>query len=69
MCRYAQERLRVQANELQDEQRQQRERRRREEYRRNAANLEAVKTEYSDEDRTAALGVLAKVALSYHDQR
>ena len=67
--RRQQERLRAQAAEDLEEQRLRREMQREEEARQRDANKAAVEADFSPEDRKAALLLLGKVALSYHDQR
>lgn len=58
-----------QAAERDEEQRQQREVQREERARRDAVNRAAIAVKFSKADEEEGLAVLARVALSYHDQR
>ncbi|CAM9420175.1 unnamed protein product, partial [Hapterophycus canaliculatus] len=63
------ERLRAQAAQTLEQHTLRREREREEDARQRDANTAAVEVGFSEQDRAAALLLLGKVALSYHDQR
>ncbi|CAM9685252.1 unnamed protein product, partial [Scytosiphon promiscuus] len=63
------ERLRAQATQTREQEALCREREREEVARQRDANTALVEVDFSEQDRAAALLLLGKVALSYHDQR